>query len=116
MRRTRQGELLQKFPLEPLKTFEEKDMTTDGTFAKIPRILFALIHQTDFAAMFALTRRGNEFAAGEQLKISRRLNTADLQANYRNLWLAPPVIRDNRPPRHYAPFCFARRRKLMQTR
>ena len=50
-------------------------------FAKISRMLFAL------------TCRGNEFAYGEQLKISRRLNTADLQANYRNLSLAPPVIR-----------------------
>ena len=38
----RQGELLKKFPLEPLKTFGEKDIDTDGMFAKTSRMLFAL--------------------------------------------------------------------------
>ena len=38
----RQGELLKKFPLDPLKTFEKREINTDGMFAKISRMLFAL--------------------------------------------------------------------------
>ena len=38
----RQGKLLKKFPLEPLKTFGKMDTTTDGMFAKLPSAFFCL--------------------------------------------------------------------------
>ena len=52
----RHGELLKKFPLEPLKTFEKKDITTDGMFAKAPSVfLFARFVKLGFSGMFAQT-------------------------------------------------------------